>query len=193
MPCSHSTTPSSFRAFGEFGSRAIRFRRARRRPSSNTQRRRGLNRAGCLVRHAVARKNPTANRRLLGKPTLFRERPAHGAVDFRPSHPEAGLRQILPYSLPTWRLSARNVDVVQYEGPDVIERLEHAFAARGAYNHPDRLKTKFSHKMQTPGRVFGATSNSVIRSISTPPETRKSRVRTLTCCGQIHRKTRRWV
>jgi hypothetical protein len=76
-------------------------------------------------------------------------------VHFRPSHAETGLRQILPHRLPTWRLSAGNVNVVQYEGPDVIERPEHAFAARRAYIHPDRLKNKLAHGMQTPANPLG--------------------------------------
>jgi hypothetical protein len=82
---------------------------------------------------------------LLGKPTLFKQGHAHRPVDFRPSRPKPGLRQILPYSLPARRLSARKVDVAQYEGPNVIERSKHAFAARGAGTHLDRLKSKFAH------------------------------------------------
>ena len=85
---------------------------------------------------------------LLGKPTLFKQGSAHRRVDFRPSRPKTGLRQILPDSLPARQLSARKFDVLQNESPNVIERPKHAFAARGAGIHLDRLKSKFTHWIQ---------------------------------------------
>src|SRR5436309_3547656 len=73
--------------------------------------RRASSRSGALLppRHPIV--SPSCEREasrprprptLLGKPTLFKEGHAHRAVHFRPSHAETGLRQVLPYGLPTW-------------------------------------------------------------------------------------------
>jgi hypothetical protein len=45
----------------------------------------------------------------------------------------------------------------QYEGADVIERPKHAFAPRGTGIHPDRLKIKLAHGIQTPRNVLCAS------------------------------------
>jgi hypothetical protein len=82
-------------------------------------------------------------------------------------------------------LSAGNVNVVQYKGPDVIERPENAFAARRAYIHPDRLKNKLAHGMQTPANPLGFPR--ALRS-----KERSTFLRTALMC-RLDKKSRRWV
>jgi hypothetical protein len=80
---------------------------------------------------------------LVRQPSLGRERVSGSRMTLRAPSAEAGLNQILPDGLPMRRHAARDIDMQQNEGTDVVKCPKHASAVRCIVIHSYRFKYNF--------------------------------------------------